>query len=123
MCASSCRRSLLNSTRSGRIETVVRSPGWLTLTGFASISVRHPQAVTIQVSPLIDFHDTLKRVVFADELRNETVFRFFVQLIRRSQLLNSPIVKHSNTVRHRQSFCLVVGHVDGGNPQIHGRDA
>ena len=61
-----------------------------------------------------------QRVVFADELRHKAVFRRFIKLIRRCKLLDAPIVKHSNPIRHRERFGLVVGHVNNGDSKIVG---
>ena len=41
-------------------------------------------------------HRTSECVVFANELRNEAVFRLFIELIWRSKLLDAAIVKHGN---------------------------
>src|SRR6056297_881146 len=72
-----------------------------------------------QRKAIVDFLDgAFKRIVLADELRDEAVFRAFVKLIGWRQLLNAAIVEDGNTVGHGQRLGLVVRHVDGGDAQV-----
>ena len=49
----------------------------------------------------------------ADEARDEQISRPVVELERRADLLNQPVMHHDDPVGHGHGFDLVVGHIDG----------
>ena len=54
----------------------------------------------------------------ADEARHEGGGRLQIQLARRGQLLDAPLVEHRDAIRHGQGLALVVGHVDEGDAEL-----
>ena len=54
----------------------------------------------------------------ADEARHERRGRPQIQLARRRQLLDAPLVEHRDAIGHRQGLTLVVGHVDEGDAEL-----
>jgi hypothetical protein len=54
----------------------------------------------------------------ADETGDELGRRLLVDLLRRSDLLDPPLVEHGELVAHRQRLLLVVRDVEEGDPEI-----
>ena len=48
----------------------------------------------------------------ADEACNKDRLRLFVKLQRRADLLDNTIAQHTDAVRQRHGFHLIVGHID-----------
>ena len=74
-----------------------------TLTRFGHIhrlAINQTAAIKLhQSDAVLDLFDSaLKRVVLANKLRNETVLRAFIKLVRRRKLLDAAIFEHSNAI-------------------------
>ena len=67
------------------------------------------------------FDHTFKSIILADKLCHKAILGAFIKLVGRGNLLNNPIVEHRNPIRHRQSFRLVVGHIDHCDPKLMGQ--
>ena len=63
-------------------------------------------------------HGAGQQIVLADEVRDESAPRFFVERLGRSHLLDPAVPEHRHPVRHHHGFLLVVGNVDDGHPQF-----
>ena len=57
-------------------------------------------------------------VVLADELGDEAVFRLFVKLRGRCQLLDAAVVEDGDAVGHGQRLALVMGHIHDGDSKL-----
>ena len=63
-------------------------------------------------------HFRIRYICAADEARHEGGRRLHVELARRGELFDAPMVEHRDTVRHRQRLALVVRHVDEGDAEF-----
>src|SRR5262245_13651158 len=102
-------------TRSGRSDSMV---GASSAGGLLAIAVTcSPPGKLDPAEIAVDRADpAAEAVVLADELRDETVGRPFIDDIRRGELLDDAVAEYRNPVRHGQRLCLVVSDVDEGDP-------
>ena len=63
------------------------------------------------------FGNSVQRIVFTDETRDERGRRLVVQSVRRSDLNNGPMIEYRHAIGHCQRFALVVGHIDDGDAE------
>ena len=66
----------------------------------------------LAVIPLDAAYKPHQSVIFADKLCDKCIFRPFIQVAGRCQLLDDAIIEDGDTVRHSQRLGLVVGYVD-----------
>jgi len=57
-------------------------------------------------------------VVLSDEACDEAVLGALVEVGRRGQLLDAPVVEDRDAVRHGQGLALVMGHIDDGDSKF-----
>ena len=75
-------------------------------------------AIPLEATKSLQGHETvlntlnLEDVVGAYEPRDKSRFRTVVELLRRADLENTPLVHHGHPVRERQRFTLVMRDVD-----------
>ena len=63
-------------------------------------------------------HEAVDDVAVADEVGNESIFRFIVDAFRRADLLDIALVHDDDDVGHAECFFLIVGNEDEGNAQL-----
>src|ERR1700722_2216242 len=56
-------------------------------------------------------------VVGADEARHEGSLRPIIQVLRRAQLLEAPMIHHADVIRQHQGFGLIMGDIDEGRTE------
>ena len=75
---------------------------------FAKAAVERLEALTGDLDEVVFDHGAVKDIAFADEVRNEGVFRFVVDVNRRADLLNFALIHDNDRVTHGERFLLVV---------------
>ena len=96
---------------SGRMPTRIL-PAWSVARSLSR--VRELPATSIQVLARVTGDRGRHEVGLAQEVRDKSGSRKFVQFLRRAHLLNLAVVHHGHGVRHGHGFFLVVGDVDEG---------
>ena len=60
-------------------------------------------------------HHAVEDIAFADEIRNEGVFRLVVNILRRTDLLDAALVHDDDGVGHRKRLLLIVSYIYKSN--------
>ena len=63
-------------------------------------------------------HEAVQDVTFSDEIGNERVDRFVVDVCRGAYLLDAAFAHHDDGVAQSEGFFLVVGNVDEGDSEL-----
>ena len=83
-------------------------------------TLRSPSAVRTRQcpSPPVRNHDRIEKVRGADEIGDEPVARALIDIARRADLHDPPSVHDRDHVRQGERLGLIVGDVDGGEPEL-----
>ena len=108
-----CNRSVLRC----RNNNVFRSDNDINQCSFRHIihSGKFPAAEThLHMS----CHNTFENVTLSDKIGYKRIFRFIVNVLWRTNLLDFSLRKHHNFIRHRKRFFLVVRYIDKCNAKL-----
>ena len=70
---------------------------------------------SVKCNQIVTDHGSFDDIGFPDKACNKTVFRFIVDIYRRTDLLDFAIIHDNDRVRHGQCFFLVMCDIDKGN--------
>ena len=120
-CASTCSSPPRSSVTWYRVTGPTYCTSWTSPSSTCAASVgcspaprRRDLLRSHRVPPAV----ALEHVRHADEPRDELALGVLVDLRRRPDLLDSPLVEHGQAVGHRERLLLIVGDVDEGDPDL-----
>ena len=84
----------------------------------AETSVETFKFASAEVCAVVAFHSAVEDVAFADEVRNEAVFRFVVDIFGCADLLDHALIDNGDRIGHGHGFFLIVRDVDKGDAEL-----
>ena len=73
---------------------------------------------TTKTHPEFSRHNAAKNVAFPDKIGNKGIFRFIVDILRRTGLLDFPFRHHDNLIGHCERLFLIMRHINKCNSQL-----
>ena len=85
---------------------------------FAESDINALELRTENLDETVLNHDAVENVAVTDEVCNECVLRFIVDVFRCADLLDITLVHDNDRVRHGKRLFLIVGDIDKGDTKL-----